>query len=76
VTAVWEKLFGLRDKRALIAGASGGIGRVLALGLAEAGALVAVHGTNKEKVFGVGKSIEKAGARYVPLVTRLDTTED
>ena len=75
MTAAWEKLFGLRDKRALITGASGGIGRVLAVGLAEAGAVVGVHGTNKEKVSEVGKLIQKDGGKCAPFVRSLDTVE-
>lgn len=70
-----DRLFSLAGKMALITGASGGIGRVLAIGLAEAGALVGVHGTNKEKVSEVGKLIQKAGGRYVPLVWSLDAVE-
>ena len=72
---VWEKLFSLRGKHALITGASGGIGRALAVGLAEAGAVVGVHGTNKEKVLEVGKLIQKNGGKYAPLMGGLDTME-
>ncbi|MBV9468346.1 MAG: dehydrogenase, partial [Abitibacteriaceae bacterium] len=36
--SILERLFSLQGKAALITGASGGIGRALAVGLAEAGA--------------------------------------
>jgi NAD(P)-dependent dehydrogenase (short-subunit alcohol dehydrogenase family) len=75
VTTGWQKLFSLDGKRALITGASGGIGSVLAIGLAEAGAVVGVHGTKKEKICEVGKSIQNSGGSYVPLSGELSNVE-
>ena len=69
MTASRDKLFSLEGKSALITGASGGIGKVLAAGLAEAGATVAVHGTSRERVAGVG-------TKFVPLARRLEKVED
>ena len=43
-------MFSLRDKVALVTGASQGIGRDTALALAEAGAKVAVAARNEEKL--------------------------
>ncbi|MCX6898555.1 MAG: SDR family NAD(P)-dependent oxidoreductase [Verrucomicrobia bacterium] len=44
------KLFNLAGRAALVTGSSRGIGRAIALGLAEYGATVAVHGTKPAKV--------------------------
>ena len=43
------KLFGLSGNVAVITGGNGGIGRSIAIGLAEAGASVAIFGRNEEK---------------------------
>jgi len=43
------KSFDLSDRVAIVTGGNGGIGRGIALGLAEAGAAVAVFGRNDEK---------------------------
>ena len=43
------KLFNLSGNIAVITGGNGGIGRSIAIGLAEAGASVAIFGRNEEK---------------------------
>ncbi len=43
------KLFDLTGNVALITGGNGGIGRSIAIGLAEAGASIAIFGRNEEK---------------------------
>jgi 3-oxoacyl-[acyl-carrier protein] reductase len=54
-------MFSLKDKVALITGASQGIGRDTALALAQAGAKVAVAARNEEKLASLVSEIEAAG---------------
>jgi len=54
-------MFNLKDKVALVTGASQGIGRDTALALAEAGAKVAVAARNEEKLAALAKEIVAAG---------------
>jgi 3-oxoacyl-[acyl-carrier protein] reductase len=62
-------MFSLRDKVALVTGASQGIGRATALALAEAGARVAVAARNAEKLAALVAEIEGRGgaALAVPM---------
>src|SRR6267143_2073020 len=68
----WQKadrMFSLKDKVALVTGASQGIGRATALALAEAGAKVAAAARNTEKLASLLAEIEAAGgaALAVPM---------
>src|ERR1700739_5114727 len=54
-------MFSLKNKVALVTGASQGIGRDTALALAEAGAKVAVAARNEEKLAALVKEIVAAG---------------
>ena len=59
-----ESLFGLAGRSALVTGGSRGIGRSACLGLAQAGAAVAVHyGSDADAAAGVVAEIEAAGGR-------------
>ena len=59
-----ESLFGLAGRTALVTGGSRGIGRSACLGLAQAGAAVAVHyGSDADAAAGVVAEIEAAGGR-------------
>lgn len=51
-------MFDLTGKRALVTGASGGIGRAIALALAEQGATVALSGTNQERLAQTAEAIK------------------
>ncbi|WP_029042741.1 3-oxoacyl-[acyl-carrier-protein] reductase [Cucumibacter marinus] len=51
-------MFDLTGKRALVTGASGGIGRSIALALAEQGATVALSGTNQERLAQTAEAIK------------------
>jgi 3-oxoacyl-[acyl-carrier protein] reductase len=59
-----ESLFGLAGRTALVTGGSRGIGRSACLGLAHAGAAVAVHyGSDTDAAAGVVAEIEATGGR-------------
>lgn len=64
-----QSLFGLEGKTILISGAAGGIGSAISLGLARAGAEVALCGRTLEKCQVLAKRIQaeggKAGAHYL-----------
>jgi 3-oxoacyl-[acyl-carrier protein] reductase len=59
---------GIKGRTALVLGASGGLGRAIALSLASEGANVAVAARSGDKLQGVAAGIEKAGARSIALV--------
>jgi gluconate 5-dehydrogenase len=56
-----QRLFGLQGKTALITGAAGGIGRVLATGLAEAGAAVALADRDGPGAMTLAKDLARRG---------------
>ena len=66
-------MFSLKDKVALVTGASQGIGRATALALAEAGAKVAAAARNEEKLASVVQEITAAGGEA--LAIRMDIAE-
>ncbi len=66
-------MFSLKDKVALVTGASQGIGRETALALAEAGAKVAVAARNEEKLAALVQEIaDKGGEAFA---VRMDVAE-
>src|SRR5690349_16968413 len=66
-------MFNLKDKVALVTGASQGIGRDTALALAEAGAKVAVAARNEEKLSALVAEIETAGG--AALAVKMDVAD-
>jgi 3-oxoacyl-[acyl-carrier protein] reductase len=68
-----EKMFSLKDKVALITGASQGIGRDTAHALSEAGAKVAVAARNEEKLASLVSEIQAAGGEA--LAIKLDVAD-
>ncbi len=57
--------FGLKDKVAIVTGASQGIGRTLAIGLAQAGVQVALVSRNRAALEEVGAEIEALGRKVL-----------
>jgi 3-oxoacyl-[acyl-carrier protein] reductase len=66
-------MFSLKDKVALVTGASQGIGRDTALALAQAGAKVAVAARNEERLAALASEIEAAGG--ASLAVKMDVTD-
>jgi NAD(P)-dependent dehydrogenase (short-subunit alcohol dehydrogenase family) len=68
--------FQLEGKKAAVTGAGRGIGRALAIGLAEAGADVAVLSRTKEELEAVAAEIEKFGRKAYPVQADLTKRGD
>jgi 3-oxoacyl-[acyl-carrier protein] reductase len=66
-------VFSLKNKVALVTGASQGIGRETALALAEAGAKLAVAARNEEKLAALAMEITAAGGEALPV--KMDVTD-
>jgi 2-deoxy-D-gluconate 3-dehydrogenase len=61
-------LFNLKGKNALVTGSQTGLGAGMAIGLAQAGANVVVHGINTKGIAEVCEAVRAAGARPVEAV--------
>ncbi|WP_010676995.1 SDR family NAD(P)-dependent oxidoreductase [Bacillus timonensis] len=68
--------FDLKNKKALVTGASRGIGRALANGLAEAGADVYIVSRSEKDLQIVADEIASRGVRAIPLVADITKQED
>jgi gluconate 5-dehydrogenase len=74
-----DSLFDLEEKIALITGSSGGLGKVLAGGLARNGVTVIINGRDRERVETVVELLSNKGYRALPSVfdvTRGDEIEE
>src|SRR5262245_9132251 len=67
MTKLPNSLFDLSGKTAVVAGGTSGIGRTLALGLADAGADVVVVGRREDAVRDVAAAVEARGRRTLRL---------
>ena len=72
---IFERLFSLSGKTALVTGASGGIGQILAVALAEAGAAVAVHGRTPSNVEKARSLVEANGGQAVSLTSDVSSVD-
>jgi 2-deoxy-D-gluconate 3-dehydrogenase len=75
MTDLLERLFSLEGKTALITGAGGGIGRVLAVALAEAGAMVGLHDLSEDSLVETQRLVNAVGGRAVTLTADLNDIE-
>jgi NAD(P)-dependent dehydrogenase (short-subunit alcohol dehydrogenase family) len=68
-----DRLFSLEGKRALVTGASRGIGRAIAEGLAAAGADMAIAARRLDSLDGTAEAIRSMGRKVVPVA--MDVTQ-
>ena len=66
-----KNLFSVKDKIALITGASSGIGRHFALTLAKQGVHVILVGRNKQRLHEVEQQCQKHAAKTLSIVANL-----
>ena len=67
---------GLRGKAAIVTGASRGIGRAIALGLAEEGCDVALCARGQERLAETAKEIEAKSGRVLAVMADVTKAED
>lgn len=69
------RMFDLKDQIAIVTGAGRGIGKAIALGLAEAGADIGLVARTTPELEAVAEKIQKLGRRAVPISSDLTKTE-
>ncbi len=67
---------GLKGKVALVAGASKGLGKAVALGLAREGASVAIFSRDKTRIEAAAQEIRATGAQVLPIVADASRAAD
>ena len=67
--------FDLTGKAAIVTGGGRGIGRAIALGLAQSGASVVVASRTQKEIEGVAEEIRKTGGKALAIVTDLTVNE-
>ncbi|MFQ5879330.1 MAG: SDR family NAD(P)-dependent oxidoreductase [Dehalococcoidia bacterium] len=67
---------GLRDKAAIVTGSSRGIGRAIALGLAEEGCHLALCARGQERLQETAREVEAKGVRALPVVADMTAAAD
>ena len=70
------KMFDLKEQIAIVTGAGRGIGKAIALGLAEAGADIGLVARTTPELEAIAEKIQKLGRRAVPISSDLTRTED
>ena len=73
--SLFQRLFSLEGKTALVTGAAGGIGRVFAVALAEAGATVGLHDLALDLLDEPLRLVEEVGGQAVTLAADLNGVE-
>ena len=71
-----SSLFSLEDRVAVVTGAASGIGRRIALGLAEAGAHVGLLDLQGSDLEGTAKEVEALGRRALALPADVTSADD
>ncbi len=67
MTTAWQDRFSLAGRTALITGASSGIGTAIAEVFAEAGADIAGHGRDRDRLAALGERVTAVGRRFVAI---------
>ncbi|MES0863316.1 MULTISPECIES: SDR family NAD(P)-dependent oxidoreductase [unclassified Ruegeria] len=72
----WETRFSLMGKKALITGASSGIGTSIAQVFADAGADIAAHGRDKDRLAQLGTEVQALGRDFAAITGDLADAEE
>src|SRR4030042_1156228 len=67
---------GLRDKVAIVTGGGRGIGRAIAIGLADEGCHVALCARGEERLREAAREVEAKGVRALPVVADITKADD
>lgn len=73
---ILQRFFSLKGKTALVTGSSSGIGREIAISFAEAGAIVAVHGRDQDRIKETCKIINRNCGKALPFKADLQEIDN